>query len=112
VFHDLSPMQIGDDLSARCRATASGKPACQAIWLNIVNFLGVVTTVRGGSFEMLTNPNADPDLAYVKNYKAVQLDSDTLLNDSAKADLRPGSTFSRVSGIRWRFSPHTRSASR
>ena len=32
-FHDLSPVQVGDDLSARCRADASGKVVAEAIWL-------------------------------------------------------------------------------
>jgi len=90
MFHDLSPVQIGDDLSARCRPTASGKPDCQAIWLNIVNYFGVITKVQDDNFEMLTNPEADPDSAYVKDHKAVRVDSETLFNDSAKDDLRPG----------------------
>src|SRR5947208_1488965 len=38
IFHDLSLVQIGDDLSARCRADASGKLVADVIWLNIVNF--------------------------------------------------------------------------
>ena len=38
----------------------------EVIWLNIVNFFGVITKVDGGGFEMLTNPNADPQSAYAK----------------------------------------------
>src|SRR5260370_28696439 len=65
-FHDLSSVQIGDDLSARCRDDASGRLVAEVIWLNVVNFFGVITQVDGGGFEMLTNPNADPQSAYVK----------------------------------------------
>jgi hypothetical protein len=90
MFHDLSPVQIGDDLSARCRATASGKLVCEAIWLNIVNCFAVITRVHNNDFEVLTNPDADPQSAYVKETKIVQVDSDTLFNDSAKDDLKPG----------------------
>src|SRR5690348_2925401 len=69
VFHDLSPVQIGDDLSARCRNIASGKLACKAIWLNIVNYFAVITKVQNDSFEILTNPDADLQSAYVKDIK-------------------------------------------
>jgi hypothetical protein len=90
VFHDLSPAQIGDDLSARCRSGGKGKLVCEAIWLNIVNFFGVITRVHNNDFEVLMNPDADPQSAYVKKTKIVQVDSGTLFNDSAKEDLRPG----------------------
>jgi hypothetical protein len=92
-FHDLSPVRIGDDLSARCRSVASGKLVCEAIWLNIVNCFAVITRVHNNDFEVLTNPDADPQSAYVKETKIVQVDSDTLFNDSAKDDLKPGRMF-------------------
>ena len=90
VLHDLSPVQIGDDFSARCRADASGRLVAEVIWLNIVNFFGVITKVDGGDFEMLTNPNADPHSAYVKEKLRVSVDADTLFDASAKEDLKPG----------------------
>ena len=89
-FHDLSPVQIGDDFSARCRADSLGRIVAEVIWLNIVNFFGVITKVEGGSFEMLTNPNADPRSAYVKKKLTVVVDADTLFDASAMEDLRPG----------------------
>jgi uncharacterized protein DUF5666 len=89
-FHDLSPVQIGDDLSARCRADASGNLVAEVIWLNIVNFFGVITQVDGGGFEMLTNPNADPQSAYVEKKLKVTVDADTLFEASAKEDLKLG----------------------
>lgn len=89
-FHDLSPVQIGDDFSARCRADASGKLVAEVIWLNIVNFFGIITKVDGGGFEMLTNPDADPQSAYVKRTLKVSVDADTLFDASAKEDLRLG----------------------
>ena len=66
IFHDLSLVQAGDDFSARCRTDASGKLVAEVIWLNIVNFFGVITKVDGSGFEMLTNPNADRQSGYVK----------------------------------------------
>jgi hypothetical protein len=88
--HDLSPVQIGDEFSARCRADASGKLVAEVIWLNIVNFFGVITKVDGGGFEMLTNPNADPQSGYVKKKLQVSVDADTLFDASAKEDLKLG----------------------
>jgi hypothetical protein len=89
-FHDLSPVLIGDDFSARCRTDASGKLVAEVIWLNIVNFFGVITKVDGAGFEMLTNPNADPQSAYVRKKLAVIVDADTLFDASAREDLKPG----------------------
>jgi hypothetical protein len=39
---------------------------------------------------MLTNPNADPHSAYVKEKLRVSVDADTLFDASAKEDLKPG----------------------
>jgi hypothetical protein len=89
-FHDLSHVQIGDDFSARCRADAPGKLVAEVIWLNIVNFFGIITKVGGGGFEMQTNPKADPQSAYVKKRLKVTVDADTLFDASAKEDLKPG----------------------
>jgi hypothetical protein len=44
-FHDLSPVQVGDDLSARCYRDASGKLVADVIWLHIVNFFAVLKWV-------------------------------------------------------------------
>lgn len=90
IFHDLSPVKIGDDLTARCRADASGRLVAEVIWLNIVNFFGVITQVDGGGFEMLTNRNADPQSAYVKKKLKVTVDADTLFEASAMEDLKLG----------------------
>jgi hypothetical protein len=35
-FHDLSPVQIGDDFSARCRTDASGKLVAEVIWVRLL----------------------------------------------------------------------------
>jgi hypothetical protein len=75
---------IGDDFSARCRTDDSGKLVAEVIWLNIVNFFGVITKIDGGGFEMMTNPNA------VKKKLKVTVDADTLFDASAKEDLKLG----------------------
>jgi hypothetical protein len=91
-FHDLSPVLIGDDFSARCRADTSGKLVAELIELNVVNFFGVITKVDVGGerFEMLTNPNADPQSGYVKKKLQVSVDADTLFDASATEDLKLG----------------------
>src|ERR1035437_3448138 len=87
-FHDLSPVLIGDDFSARCRADTSGKLVAELIELNVVNFFGVITKVDVGGerFEMLTNPNADPQSGYVKKKLQVSVNADTLFDASATED--------------------------
>jgi Domain of unknown function (DUF5666) len=90
VFHELSPVVVGDTIIARYRTEASGKLVAEAIWLNIVNFSGVITKVAEDGFEMFTNPNADPESAYKKEAKSVSVDVDTLFESSAEGDLKPG----------------------
>jgi len=62
VLHDLSPVEMGDHIMARYRTDASGKLVADAMWLNIVNCYGVITT-GDSEFEVFTNPNADPQSA-------------------------------------------------
>ncbi len=89
IFHDLSTVEIGDDVSARCRRL-SGKLLADAIWINIVNFFGVITKVNGDAFDVFTNPNADPQSAYKKEMKSVRFDEDTTFQSSDKSDLKVG----------------------
>jgi hypothetical protein len=88
-LRDLSPLEMGDDISARCRKV-SGDLVAEAIWINIVSFSGVITKVKGSTFEVFTNPNADPQSAYKKEIKVVRLDSDTIFQSSEKRDLKVG----------------------
>lgn len=87
VLWDLSPVENGDDISARCRKV-SGELVAEAIWINIVNFSGVITKVKGSTFEVFTNPNADPQSAYKKEIKVVRFDADTVFQSSEKRDLK------------------------
>ncbi len=88
MFHDLSPLQIGDDILSRCRKDASGKLVAEAIWINIVNFFGVIRRVNGNTFEVFTNPNADPHSGYTKANKLIRFDADTIWESSEKEDLK------------------------
>ena len=83
-------LEIGDDIWSRCRKDASGKLVAEAIWINIVNFFGVITRVNGDNFLVFTNPNADPLSAYKKEYKLVRFDTDTICQSSEKDDLKVG----------------------
>jgi hypothetical protein len=86
---DLSQLEMGDDISARCRKV-SGELVAEPIWINIVNFSGVITKVKGDTFEVFKNPNADPQSAYKKEIKAVRFDADTIFQSSEKEDLKVG----------------------
>lgn len=88
-LRDLSSLEMGDDISARCRKV-SGELLAEAIWINIVNFSGVITKVKGSTFEVFTNPNADPQSAYKRESKLVQFDGETIFQSSTKADLKVG----------------------
>ncbi len=89
VFPDLLQLAMGDDISAKCRKV-SGRLVAEAIWINIVNFFGVITDVNGDTFEVFTNPNADPQSAYKKENKSVRVDADTIFQSSEKGDLKVG----------------------
>lgn len=86
---DLSTLEMGDDISARCRKL-SGRLVAEAIWVNIVNFFGVITKANGDIFEVFTNPNADPQSAYKKENKLIRFDADTIFESSEKGDLKVG----------------------
>jgi hypothetical protein len=90
VLHDLSPVQAGDHIFATYRIDTSGKQVAEGMWLNIVNLFGVITRVGDDQFEVLTNPNADPESAYKKENKILSVDANTIFESSAKQDLEPG----------------------
>src|SRR5579862_5365678 len=90
--NDLSLIQVGDDFAGRCRADPNGGLVAERIELNVVNFFGVITAVDGRreSFEMFTNPNADPQSSYKKKTLRVLVDPNTIFDSSAKGDLKVG----------------------
>jgi len=90
VFHDLSQVVVGDHITARYRTDASGRFIADALWLNITNFYAVITKVTGSGFEVLTNPNADPQSAYRKENKSIDVDADTVFESCAWEDLKQG----------------------
>ena len=58
--------------------------------MKIVNFSGVITKVSGDTFEVFTNPNADPQSAYKMEKKSVRFNADTIFLSSEKSDLKVG----------------------
>jgi hypothetical protein len=90
IFHDLSPLQAGDQVLARCRKDDTGNLIAVKIWVNLTNFYAVITRVDGDRFEVLTNPNGDPQSAYKEERKIVVVDADTVFQSSTKEDLKPG----------------------
>jgi hypothetical protein len=90
VFHDLSHVMVGDNITARYRTDGSGRLIADALWLNITNFYAVITKVTGSGFEVLTNPNADPQSAYKKENKSIEVDADTVFESCAREDLKQG----------------------
>jgi hypothetical protein len=89
-FHDLSPLEVGDEVIAKCRRDASGNLIAEMMRLNGVNVAAVITKVAGSGFEVLTNPNADPQSGYRTENRIVSVDEDTLFEESAREDLRVG----------------------
>ena len=62
----------------------------ETVWINIVNFFGVIRRVNGNTFEVFTNPNADPHSGYTKENKLIRFDADTIFESSEKDDLKVG----------------------
>jgi len=58
--------------------------------MKIVNFSGVITKVSRDTFEVFTNPNADPQSAYKMEKKSVRFNADTIFLSSEKSDLKVG----------------------
>lgn len=73
-------------LGVALMAVALGQQASPGL----VNFNGVITGVSalGNEFHVFTNPNADPQSAYKKEYKTVDLNSSTTFEGSAPEDLK------------------------
>jgi Domain of unknown function (DUF5666) len=72
--------------AALVAAVALGQQASSGL----VNFYGVITGVGalGNEFHVFTNPNADPQSAYKKEYKTVDFNSSTIFEGSAPEDLK------------------------
>lgn len=71
-------------LGAALMAVALGQQAPSGL----VNVNGVITGVLGNEFHVFTNPNADPQSAYKKEYKTVDFNSATTFEGSAPEDLK------------------------
>jgi hypothetical protein len=90
IFHDFSKVEAGDEFIARVHSDSSGQLIAETVWLNIVNLSGVITGTGGVGFQMFTNPNADPQSAYRKENKTVEINQDTIFEASAREDLLAG----------------------
>ena len=58
IYHDLSPLKIGDEVSVRCHYP-TGKPVAVKIFANVLTFSATVKYVNGDDIEVVTIPNAD-----------------------------------------------------
>jgi Domain of unknown function (DUF5666) len=81
IYHDLSPLKVGDEISVRCKPDAQGKLVAINVWANVVNFVGTVQDVRGEEIEVVTNSGNER--------KVVRLYPDTAFSTSRK-DLSVG----------------------
>lgn len=88
--HDPGLIQVGGDFSARCFRNAHGDLIADSIWLNIINYPGVITALHGDSLEMNTNPDADPQSGYVKEHITVTVNADTIYEGGARNTLKLG----------------------
>ena len=90
VFHDLSPVESGDRVFATCHLDASGNLVAESIELNRFHSSAVITSVSDTGISVFTNPGADPQSGYMKESRIVEVDTDTIFEDSAREDLKPG----------------------
>lgn len=83
-------MEPGDSAMVKYHAGSPGNLIADEIWLNLENHYAVITRVDGASFDVFTNPNADPQSAYKRENRTVRIDPDTVFEASAREDLKPG----------------------
>ena len=90
VFPTVSVIEAGDEIMARCRRDSGGRWIAETMRINGFNAWGVIKRVTENGFEVLTYPNADPQSAYKKENKLIEIDADTSFTDSAREDLKQG----------------------
>ena len=73
-YHGFSPLEIGDEISARCEPNVSGKLVAVKVWANVLTFSGTVKHVNGDEIEVVTIPNADYPR---EEHRIVHLHADT-----------------------------------
>jgi len=83
-------IESGDRAIVNYRVDTPGKLVADEIWLNLENHFAVITSVNGTSFDVLTNPDADPRSSYKQENRAVRIDANTVFEGSAREDLRAG----------------------
>ena len=83
-------IEPGDRAIVNYHVEAPGKAVADEFWLNLENHYAVITRVNGTSFDVLTNPIADPKSAYKQENRTVRIDAGTVFEASAREDLKPG----------------------
>jgi len=90
VFHDLSPVESGDRVFATCHRDTYGNLVAESIDLNRFHSVAAITGVSDTGFSVFTNPGTDPQSGYMKESRIVEVDADTIFEDSAREDLKVG----------------------
>jgi hypothetical protein len=88
--NSLSVIQPGDEVVIAYRRDGKGRPVIIELTANIDHISGRITKVGSGEFEVDQNYNADPQSAYVRQFRQIAFDKDTDFQDSAPEDLRIG----------------------
>ena len=93
-YRDLSPLKVGDEISARCEPNSLNKLRAVKIWANVVTFSATVKYVNGDDIEVVTIPNSDYRR---EEHRIVHLYPDTAVSTNRK-DVTEGQSV-RVVGL-------------
>lgn len=88
LFHDLSPLRVGDHIYARYYYDQAGRPIVTKIWDNIVSLSGVINNVGNRRFTVFTNPGMRQPSAYRQENKIVEYNASTIFQDSLPSDIK------------------------
>ena len=80
-YHGISPLKVGDEISARCEANGPGKLRAITIWAKLITFSATVKYLNGDAIEVLTIPNTDYGR---EEHKLVHLYPDTAFGTNRK----------------------------
>jgi hypothetical protein len=94
IYRDLSPLKVGDEISAHCELNSSGRLVAIKIWATVVEFAATVKYVDQDNVEVVTNPKSE---SAREEHKIIHLYPDTAFSTNRK-DLTIGQDI-RVVGL-------------
>ena len=90
MFHDLSQVVVGDNITARYPHRRVQQVYRGRFGSISRTFTPSLPKLQAAALGVLTNPNADPQSAYRKENKSIEVDANTSIESCAREDLKQG----------------------